>query len=275
MQETIQSSMQLPERVYQLAEQYQLGQIHAVYRRRLHRFLLWLLPGWIVLGGFILGYDGYKLFLDCTGLPLPGITLQFWNDVAQLVFGIAVIALIMMGVNPFWGFKKRLYMTDNGLLYVNGKNEKSVCWHEIEAIYWWKRRGISYLSLKDGSEFRAIEEMEKAREISAVVASEMTNLLLPDVLAQYQKDGKVEFGPISVTREGIANESKLASWETAPVILWEKIEDMRFERGKIGIKMSNKWQYWDEGIMTEYKIPNPTVCVALMEHILETRKDRF
>lgn len=112
--------------------------------------------------------------------------------------------------------------------------------------------------------------MEKAQEISTIVAGAVAEQLLPEVLAQYQKTGNVRFGPLSVTREGVANLSKVASWKTVPVLSWAEIEDVRFEKGKLGIQVSQKWKYWDEGIMEAYTIPNPTVYVALVRHILET-----
>ncbi|HEU5378703.1 MAG TPA: DUF6585 family protein [Ktedonobacteraceae bacterium] len=275
MQEMTQVTLQLPAFVSQLAEQHQLGQFHALYRRRLHRFLLWFLPAWLTLGITILSYDGYRLFLDYNALMVSPL-IQFWGSLAHLVFGITVLALGALGVNPFWGFKKCLYVMDNGLLYTNGKKAEIVRWDEIEAIFWWKKRGISSFCCKDGSKFRMIEEIEKAQEISAIMAGAVTEHLLLDALAHYQETGKVHFGPLSVTRGGIANwnSSQVASWETIPVISWAEIEDVRFEKGKLGMKVSKRWKYWNNGFMQAHTISNPTVCVALIRHILGTRDEQ-
>ena len=129
--------------------------------------------------------------------------------------------------------------------------------------------GVTWLSLRVAYT-RMIEEMEKAQEISTTVAGAVAEQLLSNALAQYQKTGNVRFGPLSVTREGMANFSKVASWKTVPVISWAEIEDVRVEKGKLSIKVSKKWKDWDEGIMRAYKIPIPTVCLALVRYILET-----
>lgn len=275
MQEMTRVTVQLPVFVSQLAGQHQLGQFHALYRRRLHRFLLWFLPAWLALGITILSYDGYKLFAAAHALMASPL-IQFWGSLAHLVFSITVPALVALGVNPFWGFKKRLYIMDNGLLYTNGKKVEIVRWNEIEAIFWWKKRGISSFCCKDGSTFGMIEEMEKAPEISAIMAGAVTEHLLPDALAHYQETGTVHFGPLSVTRGGIANwnSGKVASWEPIPVISWAEIEDVRFEKGKLGIKVSKRWKYWDNGFMRAHTISNPTVCVALIRHILGTSDEQ-
>jgi hypothetical protein len=277
MQETIRATIQLPTRIYQLAEQHQLGQFHVLYRRRFHRFLLWFLPGWLALVIITLGYDGYRLLLSyhapntpSAASPFAGTWVPVWADTAQVVLTLGVIVLGALGVNPFWGFKKCLYVMENGIVYTSGKKAEIVRWDEIEAIFWWKKRGISYLCRKKGSKFRMIEEMEKAQEISTTVAGAVAEHLLPHALAHYQKTGSVRFGPLWVTREGMANFSNVASWKTVPVISWAEIEDVRFEKGKLGIKVSKQWKDWDEGIMRAYKIPNPTVCLALVRHILET-----
>lgn len=274
MQETIQLSAQLPECVTQLAEQHQLGQFRALYRRRLHRLLLWLLPFWITLGVLILTYDGYMLFMDIyyQNVAPPARTLiQFLGAVAHLFCAIAAIVLGILRINPLWGFNKRLYVLDNGLLYLQGKKTETVRWDEIETIHWYKKQAISSIILKNGGQFAHIEEMEKACEVSLVVANAATESLLPGALAQFQKKGEVLFGPLTLTQEGIANCSRLASWEPAPVIPWAEIEGVRFEKGALGLKTDGKWKYWSSGIRDTYKIPNPTLCVALIGHILSHR----
>lgn len=280
MQKTIQISEQasIPDRVLQLAERHQLGQIRACYRRRLHRFSLFFLSAFIGVTFIVLIYGGYQLFLDFT-IPvdqsrdsyLP-IAIKFWIELAQVVIYITTLVLAMMGVNPFWGRKKRLYVMEHGLLYINGKKSEAIRWDEVEAVFWWKKRGISYLTRKDGERFSVIEEMDHTRKVSAIVASAVTECLLPEMLAQYQEKGSVRFGPISVTREGIANWSKMASWDPVPVIPWAEIEDVCFERGKFGIKADKKWKYWSAGVLESYIIPNTTVCVALIRQILQQRE---
>jgi hypothetical protein len=262
----------LPTLANQLAELHQLGQCQAVYRRRLHRVLLWFLPVWLTQIVVILAYNGYKLFLEFNAPYNPDLLSpanQFGVDIVQALLALALLVLGMMDVHPLWGFRKRLYLMDDGLLYTNGKKAEVVRWDEIESIFWWKKRGISYLCRKDGSKFAYIGEMEKAREVSSIVAGIMLERLWPDVLARYQKAGKVHFGPLAITREGIANFSQTASWERPPLILWDTIEDVCFVNGKFGIRVSGKWKYWEKGIGNANLLPNPMVCVALVRHILQ------
>lgn len=280
MQKTIQISEQasIPDHVLQLAERHQFGQVRACYRRRLHRFSLFFLSAFIGVTFIVLIYGGYQLFLDFT-IPVDQsvdsyipIAIKFWIELAQMIIYIAAFVLAMVGVNPFWGRKKRLYVMEHGLLYINGKKSEAIRWDEVQAVFWWKKRGISYLTRKDGGRFSVIEEMDKPREVSEIVASAVTECLLPEMLAQYQEKGSVRFGPVSVTCAGIANWSKLASWDPVPGIAWDEIEDVHFERGKFGIKTAKKWIYWSAGVLESYKIPNPTVCVALIRQILQQRE---
>lgn len=122
----------------QLAEQYQLGQLRCMYRRRLHRFLLWSLPGWLALVGAILAYSIYRLFVDYTSTFVPPRTdflLQFLGEIVQLVFLITMFVLGIMNIHPFWSFRKRLYIMENGLLYTNGKKTQVTHWDEVESIF--------------------------------------------------------------------------------------------------------------------------------------------
>lgn len=278
MQKAGQIPTQLPARVYELAEKYQLGRCQAHYRRRFHRFLLWILPGCLILAMTILAYYGYVLFLLSSSSgdlsSLVSDSVQFWEGMIQALFFMMMMGLELLGVHPFRGFKKNLYRMDNGLLYIDGAKIAVVRWNEIAALFWWRKRSISYLCCKDDSRFGYIEEMGGAEEISAIVASEVTKRLLPEMLAQYQQMGRVSFGQtfnqLSVTKEGVVNFSKVASWEAVPMISWAAIEDVHFRKGKIGIKVNHVWKYWDNGMFAVYKIPNPTVCTALIQHILTT-----
>lgn len=59
-------------------------------------------------------------------------------------------------------------------------------------------------------------------------------------------------------------------WKNVPIIPWAEIEDVRLDKGVLGIKMGNRWKEWDEGLLDENLIPNPTICAALIKHILQT-----
>ncbi|HEY3992360.1 MAG TPA: hypothetical protein VGM01_05705 [Ktedonobacteraceae bacterium] len=76
----------------------------------------------------------------------------------------------------------------------------------------------------------------------------VTERLLPEILAEYQKAGKVSFGYLTIMREGISNFEQVASWEKPLLIPWRKIEDVRFVKGKFGIQVNGKWKHWKNGI---------------------------
>jgi hypothetical protein len=273
MQKTIQIGEQVfnPVQVSQLAEQHQLGQIRACYRRRLHRLLLWLLPIW-----FIAIFMPFLYYLYMAISSEPGQDAALWVQICGIVifiFPVITSILGFRGLHPFWGFKAYLYIADHGLLFINGNHSEVVRWDEIEKFFWSNKRSISYLVRKDVPKFSAIEDMDQAHKVSMIVAGAITERLLPEMLAQYRRVGKVRFGSLSVMREGITDWGKSGprAWAVVPIILWNEIEDVHFEHGKFGVKVNNEWKEWSNGFLSLYEISNPTVCVALIRQILQHR----
>jgi len=272
MQKTIQISEQtsIPDRVLQLAEEHQPGQIRSCHRRRFHRFLPWARPFWLISMSIPFLY--YLSLAILSGLGQD--TDALWINICGIIlftFPLITSILEFIGMNPFWGLKACLYVTDRGLALINGGTTKIVKWDDIEKLYWSKKQIISSIIQKEGPKFSDIGFMDNAREVSMAVAGAVTERLLPKMLAHYQT-GEVKFGSLSVTSEGITNWGKSGPQTWAKVIPWDEIEDVRFEQGKLGVKINDEWKDWSNGFLSFYEIPNPTVCVALIRRILQQRE---
>ncbi len=124
---------------------------------------------------------------------------------AELLFGVSTALFEFMGVQISWWSNARWYVADRGLLFVKGKQSEMVRWDEMQTFFWSHRRSISSLVCPDGSTFRHLPLMDHAREVSNLVAGVVTKRLLPEVLAQYQRVGKVRFGAFVVTRESVTD----------------------------------------------------------------------
>jgi hypothetical protein len=273
MQKMLQISEQasIPAHVLQLAKEYQLGQLRSCHRRRFHRFLPWIRTFWLIsisipclyylslaiLSG--LGQDTDALWIDICGITL-------------FTFPLITSVLEFIGMNPFWGIKAYLYVMDRGLTLINGGTTKIVKWDDIEKLYWSKKQIISSIIQKEGPKFSYIGFMDNAREVSMAVAGAVTERLLPEMLARYQRTGKVKFDSLSVMPSCITNWGKSGPQAWAKVIPWDEIEDVRFERGKLGVKINDEWKDWSNGFFGMYILPNPTVCVALIRQILQQRE---
>lgn len=272
MQQTIQISEQapIPDHILQLAEKHQLGQVRTCYRRRLHRFLLWFRPFWLIALAMPVFYDGCMAIWSG-----PDQNVALWLQICGWLAAIGPLTVSILefkGLHLFWGIKAHLYVMDRGLLFINGGTTEIVQWNEIEKLFWSKKQIISSLVWKNGSKFRYIEDMDNAREVSMTVAGAVTERLLPEMLAHYKRIGKVKFDSLSVTQEGITNWGKHGPQAWAKVIPWNDIEDVRFERGKLGVKINDEWKDWSNGFFGMYILPNPTVCVVLIRQLLQQRE---
>ncbi len=259
----------LPEVVVRLLEHHHLGQIRACYRPRLQRFFLWFFPVWLLSGLSVPRYFFSRAIWPDQNLA-PWVVVC--AGLAEFLFGVSTVLFEFMGVQPSWWSSACWYVADRGLLFVKGKQSEVVRWDEVQTFFWSNKRSISSLVRPDGSTFRHLHLMDHAHEVSNLVAGVVTERLLPEVLAQYQRVGKVRFGAFVVTQEGVTD------WgcsgprtATAPPIPWHEMEDVRFVRGRLGVQVHGRWKQWSEGVFSLYAMPNPTVGVALLRQILEDR----
>lgn len=305
MQESLPLPTRIPTNIIQLAEQYELGRPLSKHGRiflYLQFIGVLVLCGWaifILIQSIQIRNDDVQIYvqdrawvaqnltkcLDCSadqkaqrneeriyllGSDLKNLSLDKYyiqEDVVELIMPLLLLLRVYLES------KQRLYICENGLLYMKGKRALPFPWDEISKISWFYGF-IRQASRKQDEKNKKILiwTMSKAGKVSKIVDQQIMPRLLTGARMQYAWNGVAKFGSVSVNRKGVERSSQRSgNGKEQNLVTWESMEDIRFVRGAIFLKSGGKWKRWTGGLWAqffEYKpVLNPTVCVALVKEI--------
>jgi hypothetical protein len=199
------SQSQMPVVVSQQAISYQLGAFVKVHPANLVKLFFW------------------------AGLALLVTVLTIPVGLADHTGTLGLIILIAVTLYFLWdlvtNFNLKAYIFAEGIVRVKGSKVDVMRWEHIEAL-WVKVVRHSYRGLitiyksytytvrrNDGVQFKFGSAFKNARQLGEVMQSEVARRHLPKAIAAYESGNPVQFGPLSVSMQGISKNGILVPWQ--------------------------------------------------------------
>ncbi|GHO81320.1 hypothetical protein KSD_90910 [Ktedonobacter sp. SOSP1-85] len=234
---------------------YQLGAYHSEFKVGLTRhYLTGLIAGLIItlLFGFILINTGNDS-----------------SNVLLILFLLGLILLLYYVVDFLIHMSWRVYLCEQGFLLMKGSQADPFRWDQVQAM--WQqvtkhyRNGIytgtthKYtIQRLDGHKIIFNDKFKQVEKLGDALSDAITTFMLPRALASYNAGQVLNFGPLSVSQQGVSNGK-----ETLP---WHEIKEFGVNRGIVSVRKEGKWFNWST--ISVAKIPNFFVFMSLTRSIL-------
>lgn len=215
------------------------------------------------LGGVIMGI-GILLALAREGRPI----LHFTVPIPFLLAGLWGLVWLKayLARSPEW-----VEVGPDGLRWRKQGKETTASWDDVHELYRhhqyvfhvgeqpteWHRRAHLRLVFRDRTEVEFHEVLSNFDELVWAVEQYVTAALLPEAAAAFERTGLARFGPLTITREGVAVNGDPFSWGGIQYAV---------SRGHLRIT-PNTTEFDDEAVrqIKLPEIPNYLVAVALMQ----------
>ncbi len=197
-------ALPMPPEIAQQAASYQLGAHTQLYQANL-----------IKLISFV------SITLVLTVIDIPAVIAENSNIIVLLILLAATIyAVWYLVIN----FNSKAYVFTEGLIRAQGSKIDVMRWEHIEAV--WEKivrhryRGLitiytSYnytVSRGDGAQFKFSSALKNTKQLGDVIQQEVTRRQLPKAIAAYDNGSLANFGPLSVSMQGISKNGVLVPW---------------------------------------------------------------
>jgi len=295
----------IPTRIFELAAKHNVGM--PLERQRSSLVQILGVVGIIVIAAFVgsLCYNVYEyiafirfsqIYPNFNSVPPNQLNTYFWLQAQSNNFwqNLLQTSFPLLGLvsrpQVYFALRTKLYICSDGLLKIYKKNDEAIRWDEVKE-YYLKGSKVSRLFKADEGEI-TLPPLLMNRDINALISKEVTDRLLPEALADYERGDVVRFGEIEVSRKGIYRPGKLTpSWrgEWTP---WNEIGEVKLKRGQFSVYQVKpelastqdgqhytahvgQWQVWRKhgDIFGSYESywPNLPVFVVMVGMILAQR----
>lgn len=257
-----------------LHEEHQLGPLVATYQTQVTR------AGKLVFWGVGLLCLLLVGILVGTGiwLILPDINMPFFSPfLVVLTFSFPIVALVLMFFGLWWQFRVHTLLAtpirrkivvslyERGFVYHEGRKLQAVTWEQIRFVERLalprKKMPRRYykLILKDAAEITLPIIIARLQELGEAIESEMTQRLLPGVLADYDAHKPVVFLGFCLNQDGVSKSDES--------LLWSQVEQVNLAKEKLTIKEKGVAKDWLS--MPAAQVRNMCVLEALLGRIRE------
>ena len=244
-QARVSSQPPLPQEAYQYAGMYQLGNPVAVYRVSFRQS--------IILGILCLPFAVLFAF----------VALDQSSESATIVFMVLLALLCAVGAVYYLVFYPlihgswRIYACTDGLLFLKGSTPIPCRWDQVAFV--WQRVTRNYtngvytgttfkytVQRVDGVEVRITQQFRNGMQLGTQIQREATSRLTPAALAAVNAGQTLQFGPFSVSRQGLAT--------SRGMIPWNEVQQVSANRGMVVIQQRGQRKGKTYGMV--YKVPN-------------------
>jgi hypothetical protein len=186
--------------------------------------------------------------------------------------GIALLALLLTGYSGLFlvrNRKRQVITTPQGLWQINGDARRTLSWSNVASIR--SAAARSTLIRRDASaqfqiSLRTLDNqtLKLSPYLTDLVEAQqiIKQNIYPAAMDRYRqrmKDGQpLEFGPLQLTRQGIAYRSRSEPWQ--------HFHNVKLEHGRLIIEFRGTRRSWKFSIPAA-RIPNIDLCVQLLRNI--------
>lgn len=186
--------------------------------------------------------------------------------------GIALLALLLAAYSGLFlirNRKRQLIMTPQGLLQTNGNDRRALGWSAVASIRTAaarytlirrEQRAQPRISLRtlDGQTLKLSPHLTGLAEAQQIIKQN----IYPAAMNRYRERMKagqpLEFGPLQLTRQGIAYRGRSEPWQ--------HFHDVKLENGRLLIEFRGAGRGRKFSIPAA-RIPNIDLCVQLLKNI--------
>jgi hypothetical protein len=241
-------ALQVPPEIAQQVAAYQLGTLAQAYKANQAKLL------------FFAG-----LALVATLIDLPAALA---DSVGILVLLILLAATAYAIYYLVANYNLKAYVFSEGLVRAKGSQIDVMRWEHVEAV--WERivkyryRGIIPLYTaynytirrNDGAQFKFPSSLKSNKLLGEAIQQEVTRRQLPKAIAAYDSGNPVNFGPFTVSPQGI---------NKGPILVpWNEVKQINIRRGWLSVQKQSS-------ILASCRtkassVPNLQVFLQLVEH---------
>lgn len=240
-------ALPVPPEIAQQVVAYQLGTLAQVYKANMLKLLFF--AGMALLITFV-----YIPFAISNNLSIP---------VLLVLLGVTGYTIYYLAAH----FNVKVYVFSEGLIRAKGRQGDVMRWEQIEAV-WEKivryRRSLipfyktyTYTVRRgDGAQFKFPSALKGNKLLGQTLQQEVTRRLLPRVIAAYDGGSPVNFGPLTVSAQGISK---------GPLsVPWSQVGQVDFRRGWMLVRRQGSLLATCRTRASS--IPNLQVFVQLVEY---------
>lgn len=204
----------------------------------------------------------YVVIFVSLSLLCLGLSFLFRSDSGNVL--LLLLAAVVCLVQVYLHIKRwndLLLLCQNGLLYLEGKQQSVVYWDEIETVVL-ERKRICVLNRRNHTSVRfpvGIMVWTQGKLMMNTLEHEVVQRLLPTILAQFEQGHTVFFGEVAVSRQGISGWFETIAWDALTAIEYKQSKGAILKAGQQTL------------LTLAPTTPNLFVCVALIQHILDAR----
>jgi hypothetical protein len=159
---------------------------------------------------------------------------------------------------------------EDGIVHMHRGTRRVIPWSEIAGVFQAITEvyqdgayiGTYYkYTLELGDRTRIIYtnyRLQKVSELADEIIERTAALLLPQARQDYQEGKVVNFGPLSVSENGLHSGNN--------VLQWREVKGVRIKEGYVSVSKRGKWLNWSNAAASS--IPNLSVFLALVDEII-------
>jgi len=244
-QARVSSQPPLPQEAYQYAGMYQLGNPVAVYRVSFRSS--------IILGILCLPFAVLFAFVALSDESSSvSVVLMLLLAVLCAAGGVYYLVFYPL-IHGSW----RIYACADGFVFLKGSTALPFRWDQVAFV--WQRITRNYtngvytgttfkytVQRVDGVEVRITQQFRNGMQLGTQIQREATSRLTPAALAAVNAGQTLQFGPFSVSRQGLATPKGL--------IPWNEVQQVSANRGLVVIQQRGQRKSKTYGMV--YKVPN-------------------
>ncbi|HEU5198352.1 MAG TPA: DUF6585 family protein [Ktedonobacterales bacterium] len=259
-QARVSSQPPLPQEAYQYAGMYHLGNPVAVYRVSFRNS--------IVLGILCLPFAMLFAYVALTD-ESSSISIALLLLMALLC---AVGAVYYLVFYPLIHGSWRIYACTDGFVFLKGSTALPFRWDQVAFV--WQRITRNYtngvytgttfrymVQRVDNVEVRITQQFRNGMQLGTQIQREATNRLTPAALAAVNAGQTLQFGPFSVSRQGLGT--------SRGMIPWNEVQQVSANRGIVVIQQRGQRKGKTYGMV--YKVPNMYVFFNVANAIAKGR----
>lgn len=259
----IQQQSAFPAEIATLAATHQVGLPVAQHKSRFVGPMLFAL---------VMGVLGFSMMLPLLG----GFNV---NTIILFLFGLAFVFYAFTRIRLVLSNRRsQVYVCTDGLLRVKAGSAEAIRWDQIRELsksfmyYGQAQLGIGLklppalkeyrLRRNDGTELAIAKAFSKFRQLGTTIEGEVTRRMLPSAIAAYSAGQIVQFGPISVSMQGVHFPNKQEP------LTWEEVHKVYTGNGMVYVSSKKKGAllYSTDTFLVPV-VPNFCVLVELVKQI--------
>jgi hypothetical protein len=187
---------------------------------------------------------------------------------------IAGIIFPLMGLYGLFGAWSHWHLAVNvyehGLEYTDRRGTRQVLWKDVKNLHQHIVRHYYYMVIPAGTDYSVTLTLQggevlsfdnrlgKTKKLGQILQERLAEAHLPHYMAEIQAGKRVEFGTLSLDREGVYQQDK--------ALKWDEVEKVTFNHKTLSIgKKGSKWGSWAS--VKTHEIPNAALFYAITREL--------